>query len=93
MQNKTTRPIAQIQVVKHVYYNEYGKPADKPTYYIRFKRKWRWRWVKHTECGWGDCYSTRTGFKTEEDAVQFISDVLVPGRPYDTDEETVISTI
>lgn len=85
---KKNKRIERIQVVRNTYFDEYGKPSE-PTFYVRFKRGWRWRWVKHTECGWGDIDTVRTQFKSEEAAADFIEKVLVPGKTYDGWEETI----
>lgn len=81
-------------LIKHYeYFNEEGKVTNEH-YYIQEWKKFLWwsYWkdIKHTECGWGDCYKTRTTFKTLEDARNFVREVLCPERPRDTCTRRVV---
>jgi hypothetical protein len=83
--------------IKHYeYFNEEGKVINK-YYYIQEWKKFLWwfYWkdIKHTECGMGDCYKTRTTFKTLEEAQQFVENVLCPELPRDKSKETEVDTI
>ena len=70
----------KYQIIKEEYHNEFGV-ADEPNFYVKeripFLIYWkRWVYIKHTTCGWGDCYKERTSFSTVEKARNFIKDVL-----------------
>ena len=81
-------------LIKHYeYFNEEGKVTNE-YYYIQEWKKllwWSyWKDIKHTVCGWGDCYKTRTTFKTLEETQKFIREVLCPEIPRDKSRETVV---
>ena len=82
-------------IIKHYeYFNEDGKVTNE-YYYIQEWKKFLWwsYWkdINHTECGYSDCYKTRTKFKTLEDAQQFIREVLCSELPRDKSKETVVN--
>ena len=84
-------------LIKHYeYLNEKGKVTDEH-YYIQEWKKFLWwsYWkdIKHTTCGYSDCYKTRTTFKTLEEAQQFIREVLCPEIPRDRSRETIIDIV
>lgn len=74
-------------IVKHSYFDEYGKEHDIK-YQIRTRKKffiWSyWEYVTHRECGMGDCYNTRTSWGTREKAELFIKETLCPNKIYDS---------
>ena len=74
----------KYRIIEGIYKDEYGKEQRK-VYYIQKRKsflgiKW-WRYQKHLECGWGDCYDVNTEFKTYEDANKFIQTHLC-GRDF-----------
>jgi hypothetical protein len=73
--------------IKHYeYLNGKGKVTNEH-YYIQEWKKFLWwsYWkdIKHTTCGYSDCYKTSTTFETLEEAQQFIREVLCPEIPRD----------
>lgn len=85
------------RIEKNEYFNEYGEVAST-NYYIythkRFLGLFYYKsYVKHTDCGWGDCHKTKTKFKKLDKAKEFITSKLCPGGPKDkhifTDVETI----
>ena len=81
-------------LIKHYeYFNENGKVTNEHYYIQEWKRFlwWSyWKDIKHTECGFGDCYKTRTTFNTIEEAKDFVRNVLCPELPRDNRRETVV---
>jgi hypothetical protein len=68
------------QIIREEYHNEYGE-GKGATFYVKelkpFLFFWkRWVYIKHTTCGWGDCYKEKTSFSTVEKARNFIKNVL-----------------
>ncbi len=81
-------------LIKHYeYFDEKGKVSHE-YYYIQEWKKflWEYRWVDitHRECVMGDCYKTRTTFKTLEEAKDFVRNVLCPELPRETRREKVV---
>lgn len=71
-------------LIKHYeYFDEKGKLAHEYYYIQEWKRFlwWSyWKDIKHRKCENGDCYMTRTTFKTLEDAQNFVREVLCPEK-------------
>ena len=68
------------RITREEYRNEHGASADA-SFYVQqlkpFMLFWkRWFYIKHEECGWGDCCKVRTRFKSKYDAKCFIKDIL-----------------
>lgn len=86
----------QYKIFKYEYFDEYGV-CKNSYYYVKYLKKFLWwtywKEIKHTECGWGDCYLTRTTFKTEKDALEFINQILCPNQTRDGHQHTEIKTI
>jgi hypothetical protein len=84
------------KIFKSEYFNEYGV-CQSSHYYIKYLKKFLWwtywKEVKHEECGWGDCSATRTTFKTEQEAEDFINKVLCPNKVRDGHQQTEVKTI
>lgn len=84
---------ANFLIKQYEYFDEKGNVSNR-YYYIQEWKKFLWwsYWkdIKHTECGWGDCYKTRTTFKTVEEAQDFVRDVLCPELPRETRRETTV---
>jgi len=88
--------MADFRVKHYEYFNEEGKLQHEYYYIQEWKRFlwWSyWKNIKHTECGMGDCYKTRTTFATLEKAQQFIREVLCPELPRDNRRESVVEII
>jgi len=88
--------MSDFRIKHYEYFNESGK-LQHEYYYIQEWKKFLWwsYWkdIKHTECGMGDCYKTRTTFATLEKAQQFIKDVLCPELPREKSRETEVALI
>lgn len=86
----------KYKIFKSEYFNEYGVCQSR-YYYIKYLKKFLWwtYWdeVKHEECGWCDCSKTRTTFKTEKEAEDFINQILCPNKTRDGHQQTEIKTI
>lgn len=85
------------KIEKSEYFNEYGEITDT-NYYIythkRFLGLFYYKsYVKHTECGWGDCHKVKTKFKELESAKEFIVSKLCTivqrSKHIHTDVETI----
>ena len=84
---------ANFRIKQYEYLNERGKLQHEYYYIQEWKRfLWwsHWKDIKHTECGWGDRYKTRTTFATLEEAQQFIREVLHPELPRDKCREKIV---
>ena len=84
---------SNFRIRHHEYFNEKGELYVEFYYIQEWKRfLWwsRWKDVTHTECEYGDCYETRTKFKTLEEAQSFVRNVLCPEIPRDACRETVV---
>jgi len=88
--------MTDYKVFKYQYFNERGKSINK-YFYIKYKTKFLWwtywKTLKHTECGMGDCYKTRTTFKTVNKATEFIQNVLCKGNLIEKSKETEIKIV
>ena len=88
--------MTDYKIYKYQYFNEVGEQLSK-YFYIKYQVKFLWwtYWkdVKHTDCGYGDCYKTRTKFKSEEEANKFIQDILCKGMSRDASKETEVKTV
>ena len=87
---------ANFRIKHYEYFNKNGKVATEYYYIQEFKKClwWSyWKDIKHEEYDWGDCYRTRTTFKTLEKAQQFIREVLCPELPRDRSREKIVETI
>lgn len=80
------------RIIESVYVDHYGKESNK-YYYIQTQKSFLgfkyWKTIEHTECGWGDCYKVTTEFKTHEDAVNYIKEVLCLGIKTDKRKEII----
>lgn len=84
-------------IEKRQYHNELGKPSD-PYYWIfsyrRFLGLIRYKkYIKETQYGYGDCYTTQIEFKTIERAEEFIQTVLCTGVPRETIKKEIIKRV
>ena len=70
----------KYKIVRESYFNEYGVEQNIVFYVMKECKGlfgWRyWNYIRHEECGWGDCTSVKTQFKTQEEAQTFIDDIL-----------------
>ena len=66
------------------HHDKYGK-RENSQFFIKKRKTFLgieyWKNVTHTECGYGDCYQTKTTFGTEELAREFIQNVLCKDVP------------
>jgi hypothetical protein len=80
------------RIIEKVYVDHYGKEHNKH-YYIQTQKEFLgfkyWKTLKHTECGWGDCYKATTKFAEHKDAVKHIKEVLCLGIKTDAHKETI----
>ena len=69
----------EYRIIEGVYKNEYGE-KERISYYVKEKKKFLgikyWSFVKHLQCGYGDCYYTKTEFNSHHDAYQFVKNNL-----------------
>lgn len=80
--------LSKYRITREEYCNEYGVGAG-PSFYVQqlkpFLFFWtRWVYIKHEECGYGDCYKVKTRFKSKPDALEFIKQVLCGNLKRDT---------
>lgn len=84
----------EYQIIKNQYIDEYGV-GNTPYYNIRYKvpflfKWWRWKFVKHMNCGWGDCDYNVTNFKSLEEAQSFADKFVCGGEAYDGIKKEII---
>ena len=83
------------QIVNQTYYDRYSKPTHS-IYNIRYKKRLLfgliefWTYVQHGEADMSGSYKTRTDFGTEQEARDFINNVLCKDKPR---TETVLTPI
>jgi len=74
----------KYKIYEKYYHNKHGK-IENTKFFIKKKKTFlgitRWKNVTHTECGYGDCWNEITTFRTEEEAEEFIKDILCPEIP------------
>ena len=85
------------RIERREYFDEFGK-VTSTDFAIYTNKRWLGlfyykSYVKHTECGWGDCSKTKTCFKEIDEAREFISTKLCPGGPIDKNIYTDVETI
>lgn len=85
-------------IVKEEYRDSHGKLSTTAAYYIKYRSSFLgifpiWKWVKHTECGWGDCSKVKTKFESEDDARKFISTILCKGIKIQNYEQTIVGKV
>lgn len=86
--------MTEYQIIKNQYIDGCGN-CHTPYFTIRYKvpflfRWWRWKFVKHMDCGWGDCYYKVTNFKTLEDAQSFANKFICGGGVYDGTKTEIV---
>lgn len=79
------------------YVDEYGEKKNEHFQIYRvipFLFYWTTReYVKHEECGWGDCYNVTTKFSTLEKAQEYSDRVLCKGAPIQSKVSTDIKPV
>ena len=86
----------KYRITREEYHNEYGV-GNGPSFYVQqlkpFLLFWkRWYYVKHVECGWGDCYNVKTKFNSKKDAESFIRDILCTCKKRDGHSRMILKT-
>lgn len=79
-------------IKKREYFDVYGKSSHHYYYILEHKKiLWwsHWKEVCHTE-NWG---KARTKFATQEEAEEFIKEILCPGKIREGSKETVVNEI
>jgi hypothetical protein len=88
--------MSRFRILRTAYNDPYGREQN-PYYWIEEKKSFLgieyWKAIKHTECGWGDCYRAITQFKTEENAREHIQKVLCPGKKTDGHHTEIVGYV
>lgn len=89
------KKILQYDVIEDCWYNNLGR-LESHRYMVKYQYRWLfftfWTYVKHDDCGWGDCHKVRTTFKTKKEAQLFIEETLLPKGPKQTWVKTVVTS-
>jgi hypothetical protein len=85
------------RIEKIEYFSEYGE-ISRTCFYIYTMKRWLGlfyykSYIKHTECGWGDCYKVKSTFKNVEEARTFITSKLCTCTPRNKNIYTDVETI
>ena len=86
----------KYKIFKSEYYNKNGE-AKSTHFFIKKRKKFLgftyWRSIRHDECGYCNTISAITQFKTKEDAIVFIKDVLCKDIPRDKWVDTQVDEL
>ncbi len=85
------------KIEKSEYFDEFGELKNTKFFVYTYKR---WlglfyykSYVKHTDCGWGDCCKVKTTFEEVDDARKFITSNLCTGGPKEENIYTDVETV
>jgi len=74
----------KYRIFERYYCDEYGN-INNHEFLIKISKTFfglkYWKFIKHRECGWGDCYNVPTKFNSEEKAREFIQNILCKNIP------------
>ena len=86
----------KYRIIKRTFIDETGKPSQstyKIQVYKRFLFFWmKWKDITHITCGYGDCYTTTTYWKSYEEAEEFAKEFICKGKVYDDTILEVVAT-
>jgi hypothetical protein len=86
-----------FKIIEQLYYDYDGKTTSRKFYIkekiILFGFIPYWKYIKHQECNWSDCYMTKTPFNSQKEASDFIKTVLCPNIPRGKYIKNTVETI